>query len=231
MTIPIHQLQDLLRLKWSPIALAFKPEAPSDLPRIDKAAASGCTYWKLASEGRVFYTEASDHFNCPVGAYTHNVDLPADQAKELEGLVKTMVGIEYIKMEEVATLPRRSQPFSVTVYAPLASAPFDPDVVIVRGNAKQVMLLAEASKAAEISHDMAAMLRPTCAVVPEAIEAKRASLSLACIGNRVYTELGDDEFYFAIPGAKVGEVVEKLTTIINANRELEQFHQARKADI
>jgi uncharacterized protein (DUF169 family) len=226
-----NQLQNLLHLKWSPVALTFASAVPADIPHVDKAAASGCSYWKLAAEGQTFYTEAADHFNCPVGAYTHNVDLPPEQAKELEGLVTTMVGLQYLKMEEVATLPRRSAPFGVTVYAPLASTPFDPDVIIVRGNARQIMLLAEAAKAADFSHDMNAMLRPTCAVIPEAIEARRASLSLGCIGNRVYTELGDDEFYFAIPGPNVGDVVEKLQTIVHANRELEQFHQTRKATV
>jgi hypothetical protein len=45
----------------------------------------------------------------------------------------------------------------------------------------------------------------------------------------VYTGLGDDELYVAIPGHGVSEVVGKLGTIIAANRELEGFHRSRKA--
>ena len=76
---------------------------------------------------------------------------------------------------------------------------------------------------------MAAKLRPTCAIVPEAAEAGQASLSLGCIGNRVYTGLGDDELYCAIPASQIAAVVRKLETIITANRELEIFHHQRKS--
>jgi uncharacterized protein (DUF169 family) len=51
--------------------------------------------------------------------------------------------------------------------------------------------------------------------------------SLGCIGNRVYTSLADDELHFAIPGAKIAEVVDRLETIANADRELEMHHRAR----
>lgn len=222
------QMQRLLGLRWPPIAVAFRSEAPPNLQRIARAAPAGCGYWRLAAEGQVFYTEASDHYHCPIGAHTHGIDLPAHRAKELDSLVETMVGIEYIQMDEVTTMPRRKGTFGIAIYAPLAAAPVAPDVVLVRGTPKQMMLLMEAVRAARISHDIAAMLRPTCAIVPDAIEAARASVSLGCIGNRVYTELADDEMYCAIPGPKVAAAVDKLETIISANRTLENFHHARK---
>jgi hypothetical protein len=39
------------------------------------------------------------------------VRLPPERAKELENVVGTMVGLQYIRTEEVATLPRRAEPF------------------------------------------------------------------------------------------------------------------------
>ena len=45
------------------------------IPRISESAPSGCTDWRLAAEGQVFYPEASDHFGCLIGAYTHSVSL------------------------------------------------------------------------------------------------------------------------------------------------------------
>jgi uncharacterized protein (DUF169 family) len=222
-----RKLYDLLGLRWPPVALAFRPAAPPGVRRVDTPGPAGCAYWKLAAEGQIFYTEAADHYNCPVGAHTHGVMLPPERAKELESVIETMVGIQYIRMEEVATLPRRDEPFGVAVYAPLAEAPCDPDVVLVRGSARQVMLVAEAARAADIGHDGATMGRPACAMIPEAMRSARGTTSLGCIGNRVYTGLGDDELYFAIPGPKVKEVVRKLETIIEANRILEGYHRAR----
>ncbi len=222
------RLQNLLGLRIPPIAVAFRPNPPPNIRRIDQAGPAGCSYWKLAAEGAVFYTEASDHYNCPVGAHTHGIDLPPDKAKELEGLVQTMVGLQYISMEEVAALPRRQGAFGVAIYSPLADAPCDPDVVLVRGNTRQLMLLAEAAQAAGIAGGGATMGRPTCAVLPEAMQSGHAATSFGCIGNRVYTGLADDELYCAIPGPKLPTVVDKIGVIIRANQELEGFHLARK---
>jgi uncharacterized protein (DUF169 family) len=221
------QLKELLGLRTAPIGVTFRETPPQNVARIADAAPSGCTYWKRAAEGLVFYTEASDHYNCPVGAYTHGIELPPEKATELEGLVGTMVSLEYIRLDEVPSIPQRAEQFGVAIYAPLADAPCEADVVLVRGNAKQMMLLAEAVNAAGIGAEGSVMGRPTCAAIPAVLQSGRGVTNLGCIGNRVYTGLADDEFYFALPGARVGDVVAKLATIIHANNELEAFHRAR----
>lgn len=224
------RMENLLDLRWPPVALAFRATPPPNVRRVNETLAAGCGYWRHAADGQVFFTEASDHYNCPIGAHTHGIDLPSERARELEGIVGTMVGIGYIQMEEVAAIPQRSRAFGVAVYAPLAATPIEPDVVLVRANPKQMMLLAEAVRAAGVGHDVAAMLRPTCAIIPEAVESGRASLSLGCIGNRVYTGLGPDELYFAIPADMVAGVVDKLEMVVAANRELETFHHQRRGE-
>jgi uncharacterized protein (DUF169 family) len=227
LTTQAKQLQDLLELKWPPISITFRNEPPLDIPKMSESAPSGCTYWKLAAEGQVFYTEASDHFGCPIGAYTHGVSLPPAEGKELEGMIETMVGLNYLKREEVPSIPRREDSFGVAIYAPLPDTPFEPDVVIVRGNAKQMMLLAEATNAAGLANGGGIMGRPTCAMIPAVLKTQQSAMSLGCIGNRVYNELSDDEFYAAIAGAKLGDILEKLGLIIQANRELQKFHRNR----
>jgi uncharacterized protein (DUF169 family) len=88
--------------------------------------------------------------------------------------------------------------------------------------------VAEAARAAGIGHDGATLGRPACAMIPEAMRSAQGNTSLGCIGNRVYTGLGDAELYFTIPGVKLGEVVDKLATIVHANRELQKYHEARR---
>ncbi len=222
------KLTDLLALRTPPVAVAFSSTPPSGVSRVARSGPAGCHYWKQAAEGQVFYTQAADHYNCPVGAYTHGVELPVERAHELQDVVGTMVSLDYIRMEEVPTLPRRTAAFGVAVYAPLAQTPVEPDVVLVRGTARQIMLLAEAARAAGIGHDGSTLGRPACAMIPEALSSARGNTSLGCIGNRVYTGLGDAELYFTIPGPTLQDVVAKLDTILHANRELEQYHQARR---
>lgn len=222
-----HSLQTLLGLTWPPVAVTFQSSPPATIPHVARAEPSGCTYWKLAAEGGIFYTEATDHYNCPIGSYTHGIDLPPAQSQELEGLMGTMLQLGYLRREEIPTIPRRDAPFGIAVYAPLAQAPSAADVVIVRGNAKQIMLIAEAASAAGLSHEGGLMGRPTCAMIPAAMQSGRVTASLGCIGNRVYTGLGDDEFYAAVPGPQLPTLLAKLSTMVNANRELERFHHER----
>jgi uncharacterized protein (DUF169 family) len=230
LTTQAKQLQDLLELKWPPISITFRKEPPTGIPRISESAPSGCTYWKLAAEGQVFYTEASDHFGCPIGAYTHGVSLPPAQGKELEGMIGTMVGLNYLKLEEVPSISRREDPFGVAIYAPLAATPFQPDVIIVRGNAKQMMLLAEAINAAGLSNGSGIMGRPTCAMIPAVLKSQQSAMSLGCIGNRVYNELSDDELYFAMAGVTLPSNLDRLSVISEANRKLEFLHLTRKTN-
>ena len=224
-------LTTTLKLTRPPIAIAFPDKPPSNVPHISAAEAASCAYWPAAAEGKVFYTEASEHYNCPIGAYTHGVPLPPEQAQQLQGVVQMMVGLEYIKMEDVPAIPHRTEAFGTAVYAPLAKTPCDPDVVLMLGNVKQMMLLAEAAQAAGVADGtgVPAMGRPTCAVLPLAIQSGKMAVSFGCIGNRVYTGAADEEAYCAIPGQKLAAVVEKLGVITRANQELETFHTARRS--
>src|SRR3954447_22436664 len=103
----VHQLQALLGLRGSPVAVTFRDKAPAGIPRVDSAGPSSCSYWKLAAEGKAFYTGAADHYNCPIGAYVHGVDAPAEVKKELEGVVSTMITLGYVRAEEVPGIPHR----------------------------------------------------------------------------------------------------------------------------
>jgi len=222
-------LADLLRLDSPPIAIAFVDEAPPGVPHVSAVEPASCGYWRRAAAGEVFFTDADDHKRCPVGAHTHNVPLTAEERQELLRLVEMMVEVSYLRLQDVAQIPKRETPLSVAVYAPLAAAPVAPDVVLIRGNAHQLMLLAEAAQAAGVAGSGPTMGRPTCAVLPEAINSKRTSASFGCVGNRVYTGAAETEAYFAIPGAQLAKVEASLAVIVRANQELEKFHRARAA--
>lgn len=225
--MPDSSLAQLLRLDSPPVAVAFVDAPPDGVPRVAASEPAGCGYWRRAAQGEVFYTLADDHKRCPIGAHTHNVPLSPAEQQELMGLVGTMVELSYIRMEEVPQIPTRRSPLQVAVYAPLSNTPVEPDVVLVRGKARQLMLLAEAAQAAGVAGAGPTMGRPTCAALPEAINSERTAASFGCVGNRVYTGAGDDDAYFAIPGRQLAALEEKLALIVRANEELEKFHRAR----
>jgi uncharacterized protein (DUF169 family) len=231
MPITPEMLKPVTRLSLDrpPVAVAFLATPPAGLARIDRPMPAGCSYWKHASEGHAFYTMPEDHENCAVGAFTHGVALSPTKAKELEGRIDTMVQLQYLRTEEVAGIPHRGSPMEIVAYAPLAQATFEPEAIIFRGNARQIMLVSEAARAAGIFESAAAMGRPACAMIPQATASQSGVASVGCIGNRVYTELGDDEMYFAVPGHALPRVLEQLDVMLNANAALESFHRERAA--
>jgi uncharacterized protein (DUF169 family) len=219
----------LLNLSSPPIAIAFVESPPEGVRHVGDSEPASCGYWRRAGEGEVFYTTADDHKRCPIGAHTHNVTLEPPERQELMALLEAMAGLSYLKMEEVPQIPRRRAPFDVAVYSPLEDAPVPPDVVLVRGTARQLMLLAEAAQSAGVAGAGPAMGRPTCAVLPEAINSARTAASFGCVGNRVYTGATDTDAYFAIPGPAVEAVERQLAVIVAANDALEHFHRERAA--
>jgi uncharacterized protein (DUF169 family) len=142
-----------------------------------------------------------------------------------------MIELQYLRSDEVAGIPHRDQPMQVAAYAPIAEASFAPDVVIFRGNVRQIMLLSEAARAVGAFEGGTAMGRPACAMLPAALTAASSVASVGCIGNRVYTELGDNEMYLAVPAKSLAALIDKLDTIVTANVELEKFHRQRKASL
>ena len=122
------RLSEVLGLKRRTVAIAFRDAAPAGVFKFTGTQPSGCSFWRIATEGRTFYTIPSDHYNCPIGSYTHNLALPQDRTQELTPTLTLMAGIGYIKMEVVAGIPRLPQSPGVVIYAPLGDAPVEPDV-------------------------------------------------------------------------------------------------------
>ena len=215
-----------LELQRRPVAIAFAGTAPAGTPALTGTQPSGCSFWRLAADGAIFYTVSADHLNCPIGSYTHNIDLPTGREKELTDTLSLMADIGYIRMTEVPSIPRLPDTPTVIVYAPLADAPIAPDVVVLSGRPSKLMLLHEAAGRAGVA-TTPLMGRPTCMAVPAALSGGVAS-SLGCIGNRVYTDVSDDEFYAVIAGSDVDRVSDALGTILSANRTLAEYHRDRR---
>ena len=69
-------LTRLLDFERAPVAVTFCEREPAGVRKFTGQVPSSCTFWKVAAGGAPFYTVPSDHYNCPVGSYTHNIPLP-----------------------------------------------------------------------------------------------------------------------------------------------------------
>jgi uncharacterized protein (DUF169 family) len=228
------RLTSSLGLARPPVAVSFVDTPPAGTRKFMGQVPSGCSFWSVAASApagkSAFYTVPENHYNCPIGSYTHNIDLPQSRAKELTDVLGFMSQIGYVKMEEVPQIPRWPSAAKVIVYSRLGDAPVAPDVVILSGNARAAMLLGEASRSAGKSSGLEALPRPTCMAIPAAA-GRGTTMSLACIGNRIYTDLPDGEIYSMVRGADLEAILTALGTIVSANQQLTAYHKERKPQL
>ena len=222
------QFAACLSLSRRPVAISFLDAAPTGVPKFSGTEPAGCSFWRLAAAGRTFYTVPADHFNCAVGAYTHNIQLPPDRVQETEATLGLMFNLGYIRPEEVPGIPQLPKEPAVVVFSPLADAPVAPGVVLFTCKSSASMLLNEASIRAGAASAMPLLGRPSCMALPAAL-AHGTVTTLGCIGNRIYTDLGADDMYVVVPGAKLEAVCDQLSVIASANAALEEYARGKQA--
>lgn len=212
------------------VAVTFLDAPPPSVAKFEGTEPSGCSFWRLAAEGRTFYTVPENHFNCAVGAYTHNIALSPEREKETEQTLKMMFDLGYVKPEEVPQIPRLAKSPKAILYTPLGEAAATPDVILFACKPAGAMLLQEAANRAGVGTGAPALGRPTCMALPASLEHGTIT-SLGCIGNRVYTGLGDEELYVVVRGKDLETITEALNTIGSANAALLEYAKGRRKEL
>jgi uncharacterized protein (DUF169 family) len=226
-----RRLVAALCLGTAPVGVTFLDRVPPGVPRFQGTVPAGCRFWKLAAEraagASAFYTLPTDHHNCSVGSYTHNIDLTGPRAHELGDVLQLFAKIGYVKPEEVPAIPRWPTAPAAIKYARLADATSAPDVAIFVLLPGAAMLLNEAAKSGGVASSLEPLARPTCMAIPAAA-AQGAAMSFGCVGNRVYTELPDSHVYMMVRGSDLATLADALTTVTAANAQLATYHRERK---
>jgi len=225
-----QRISAAVRLERRAVSVAFLDAPPPGVKKFEGAEPSGCSFWRLAAAGRSFYTVPENHFNCAVGAYTHNIPLPPTREKEGEETLKLMFDLGYVKPDEVRQIARLPKTPAVVAYAPLGDSSFTPDTVLFACKPSGAMLLNEAAASAGIASAAPALGRPTCMALPACLQAG-SILSLGCVSNRVYTGLGEEELYFVVRGKDLSALAAALDVITGANNTLSEYAQGRRAEL
>jgi len=215
-----NQLSKALSLQHAPIAITFSQEAPEGVslfegnmppPKADGTTgkvSAGCVFW-IKAEENTFTTLPEDHYNCSVGSVTHGLkSLEAVMANED---VTSILDCEWVTPEEAMQLPVVQERPRYISYGPLADSPLDPDVILLRINAYQAMVIHDAYDTMPI------VGKPQCHIIPMAKEQSQIAISTGCMLSRIRTGMAPDEMTCTIPADRLGEVVQKLQARQAAN--------------
>ena len=227
------ELSALLKLAAPPIGIAFRETAETPgVARIDGArpeptadgrtgaAAAPCVFWFMATD-RVFSTVAEDHANCSVGSYTHGFRTLAEVADKAD--VAALVQSGWVGEADFPHVPAvKDRPESI-VYGPLDALPVAPDVVFLRLNPKQAMVVDDALGGVRFEG------KPQCHVLAIAKDAGETAISVGCMLSRVRTGMGNGEMTCAIPAGKLGQTVAALRRNAETERTVAAYAAADAA--
>ena len=225
------QLLKSLELPLPPVAVALCDVVPDNVPTFEGVVPAGCSFWERAAS-QTFVTAARDHELCSIGIHTHNLSGAASsQPDELKTSLEAMMGLDYVREEEIAAIPVVRREVKHALYGPLAEFPVEPDVVLVFAHARHGLIISEAL--ARVDGGIPpAMGRPACAIVPHVLNHERAAMSLGCCGARAYLDaLTDDVALWALPASRLDEYCTEIATFADANRTLTAFHHRRRQDV
>lgn len=208
------ELRSLLSLAAPPIGIAFRDAretpgvspvaAPHPEPSEDGrtgAAPASCVFWMLGAR-QVFSTVEADHGNCSVGLYTHGFQPLEAIAANAD--VAALVGSGWIGEADFPRVPAiKDRPASI-VYGPLDALPVAPDVVFLRLNPKQAMVLDDALGGIRFEG------KPQCHILAMAKDGGEIAISVGCMLSRVRTGMGNVEMSCAIPFTRLEETLEAL---------------------
>jgi uncharacterized protein (DUF169 family) len=223
-------LLEKLKLSHAPVGIAFLDEAPGGVKHYEEAVPSACTFWK-AAERELFYTTASDHYNCPIGAITQGFQIPQPVSANAMELIGMMGKISYLEAAEASHVPTVEKKHKVIVYGPLKEfGEIQPDVVLLVATPLQAMMISEASGVASwgTGHESRTLGRPACAVIPSSLKSNDTTISMACMGARTFADIKDEEVLISIPARALVELQNRLPVILEANVDMKKFYDTHK---
>jgi uncharacterized protein (DUF169 family) len=206
-------LTSALGLAVQPIAISFSAKPVEGVPAFDAPMApptpdgrtgrvpAGCVFWMKAVDA-TFNTAPEDHGNCSVGSLTHGLKT-LDEVADKED-VATLMSSGWVDAAAAAAIPTVSQRPGNITYGPLRETTIDPDVVLLRMNAKSLMILTDAYPDLQIGG------KPQCHIVAIAKEHGELAASVGCMLSRVRTGMPSTDLTCAIPAAQLPQVVERL---------------------
>jgi uncharacterized protein (DUF169 family) len=202
-----------LHLEVPPVAITFADQVPDGVPGFgapmsEPAAdgrrgrvAAGCVFWVRAL-AETFATAPEDHGNCSVGSLTHGLASLDEVAGNDD--VASLLASGWVTAAMVPGIPTVSRRAEAIVYGPLAASAVDPDVVLLRVNGRQLMVLSDAIPGLRIEG------KPQCHIVAVAKEQRVAAASVGCALSRARTGMQPHEMTCAIPGADLPDVARRV---------------------
>ena len=206
--------RQLLALDREPVALRWYSKVPSDLPLLPEKARF-CAKLMRAMQGDTFYATLEQE-DCAGGARYCGLQDPDELTPGRRsgeflvswGVFKSVPAVQRAFQANPAIAPGT---FVALAFAPLSSAPYEPDVIFVLCNARQGMELLHANAYDAGARARGADAAPICssmAALPYLTG--QVTYGFGDVGSQEHMGLGPSDVMVSLPGNDLGRIVANL---------------------
>jgi uncharacterized protein (DUF169 family) len=218
-----EQITRDLELDTPPIQVSYLDRPPEGVREHAGQVPSVCTFFAKGKDG-AFYAGLPAHENCEIGAYVLGIQPEGEVGQRLMSTIGMMEKEGYLGAGEAGKVPHNAKAPRYVAYGPLGELEAPPTGVLLFARPKSAMLAMEAAS----GFQMPVTGRPMCAIMPMLNQGAPVSMSMGCIGSRVYTSMGDDKMVVGIRGDHLAKFAEDVRRIRHANAVVEAEDRRRK---
>jgi uncharacterized protein (DUF169 family) len=207
------ELKELLGLKGSPVAVKIA-ETQADVPAGYQKVPEKSRHCQFVQDARLRgmkgYATRDEHL-CKGGAGVMGIE-PLPEAVATGKMYHTLGNFKTAEgaLETVSAIPKCTTESYASVYSPLESAEFEPDVVVIVATPRQALRLSQAylhSTGGRISSDYSG-IQSICADAVVAVKQRGVpNMTLGCNGSRKNSGIAEDEVILGIPPKDLPEIV------------------------
>lgn len=221
-------LKNYLGLKGSPVAVKLaksRDELPEDMDEIGEEMRHCQMVLKARNEGDIFYASAKRHL-CMGGAWALGLRDLTESLKSGEFYYKLgkfnswASSLRTMQQVPHTHLPGElGAPIFATAYAPLEKTPFDPHSIVIFGQPRMMLKLAQSilyKKGGRLNFSMAGIQSVCADTVALPYMTGNANFSMGCDGSRKFSGIPDDEMVMGFPAEMLPDIAEAVQTVTGA---------------
>ena len=216
-------LKKYLGMKGSPVAIMFansKEAIPEGIPGMEGKLRHCAMVSRARNEGKAFYATVDNH-ECMGGAWALGL-------REITDTLKT--GQFYFKLgkfESWASCKRtigrihhlNPQETYATLYSPLESTPFSPNVILIIATPRMMLKLAQSTLyrlGGRIYPEFSGIQSVCSDATSQVYLTGKPNVSLGCDGSRRFSGIAEDEMVMGIPVEMLQEICNALPIVTGA---------------
>jgi len=216
-------LKKYLGLKGSPVAILLaktKDQIPESVPAIDGKFRHCAMVSKARNEGKIFFATVDNH-ECMGGAWALGL-------REITETLKP--GQFYFKLgkfESWASCKRTidrihhagSGETFATVYAPLETTPFAPNVVLIVGTPRMMLKIAQSTLyrlGGRVYPEFSGIQSVCSDATAQVYLSGKPNFSLGCDGSRKFSGIAEEELVMGLPVEMLKEICDSLQIVTGA---------------